>query len=151
MTNVCTINIDETKELMELKESLRSLMMNSVRLSRHTLDEVEKENGKMSLEYASAYVTAMYAGVYIPAFNGDTEEDEAKKRFVSETATRIALYLFEFNPEFLEGYAFIRPYAPKGIPSLLDLVDRDIDDVLYDIAIAISIPSSYQKLTGKEF
>lgn len=151
MTNVYAINIEETKELMELKESLRSLMMNSVRLARPTLDEVEKENGKMSVEYASTYVTSMYVGVYVPAFNGDTEEDEAKKRFVAETATRVALYLLEHNPDYLEGYAFIRPYAPKGIPSLLDLVDRDIDDVLYDIAIAISIPSSYQELTGKEF
>ena len=151
MTNVYIKNIEETKELMELKESLRRLMMNSVELYRPTLDEVEKENGKMSIEYASLYVTYMYTGVCVPEIIGDTEEAGNKRRFIAETATRIALYLLEFNPEYLEGYAFIRPYAPKGIPTLLDLVERDIDDVLYDIAIAINIPASYQIATGKEF
>lgn len=151
MTNVYKLNIEETKEVMELKESIRRLMINAVEFARPTLDEVEKENGKLSIEYASLYVTSMYTGLCAPAFNGGTEEAEAKKRFVAETATKVALYLLEHNPEYLRGYAFIRPYAPKGIPTLLDLVERDIDDVLYDIAIAISIPSSYRIATGKEF
>lgn len=151
MTNVYKLNIEETKEVMELKESLRRLMMNSVKFARPTLDEVEKENGKLSIEYASLYVTSMYAGLCAPVFSDNTEEAEDKKRFVAETATKIALYLLEHNPEYLEGYAFIRPYAPKGIPTLLDLVERDIDDVLYDIAIAINIPASYQIATCKEF
>ena len=151
MTNVYKLNIEETKEVMELKESLRELMMNSVRLARPTLDKVAKENGKLSIEYASLYVMSMYTGVCVPAIIGDTEEADSKREFIAEAATKIALYLLEHNPEQLEGYAFIRPYAPKGIPTLLDLVERDIDDVLYDIAIAISIPSSYQIATGKEF
>lgn len=141
------ITSNDYKELMEIKKELEAEMIEGFERNKIYIDEKVREFGPDSREALSLIAISFLLGSHSSILETNDDDEKSRMSFLIDLSCNVADFLIEGNVEYLEGYKFILPYINEPLKG--ETNDEHRVEAIFNIVLAVNVPSSYYHKTGK--